>query len=66
MYFEISQRVTILNQRAVVLSDVLGLLNEHLSKKHGEHLEWVVIMLVFVSVVLAGFTIYIKVQLHVG
>ncbi|KAI3647763.1 hypothetical protein MP228_007984 [Amoeboaphelidium protococcarum] len=61
-YLEISNRVTILNQRALVIGDMLDMLNNFLNESHGESLEWVVIILIAISVVLAITTIYIKIR----
>eukprot|EP00158_Paraphelidium_tribonemae_P003625 Partr_v1_DN26259_c0_g1_i2_m48331 putative Required for meiotic nuclear division 1 homolog (S. cerevisiae) len=62
IYMEISQRVRILDERTAVISDLLAMLNENLTKNHGESLEWIVIWLVAVCVVLAGLTIYIRIK----
>jgi uncharacterized Rmd1/YagE family protein len=40
-YLEISQRVSILNQRLDVIGDLLQMLKEQMSHSHGEYLEWI-------------------------
>ena len=45
-YLEISQRAEVLNQRCVVLSDMLDMLRDHANIMHGETLEWIVILLI--------------------
>jgi uncharacterized Rmd1/YagE family protein len=64
-YLEISQRAKILGQRVDVVADMLDMLNNFLTKNHGESLEWIVIILVFISVVLAGLTIFIKIESYI-
>ena len=61
-YLDITQRVDIVNQRTLVISDLLDMLNEHLNSRHGENLEWIVIVLVFLSVMLAVSKIYIRIR----
>ncbi|KXS16908.1 DUF155-domain-containing protein, partial [Gonapodya prolifera JEL478] len=48
-YLEIGSRVEVLNQRVAVISDLLEMLKDHLTSSHGELLEWIVILLIFVS-----------------
>jgi len=65
LYMEISSRVALLNQRALVLGDLLDMLNEYLMKRNYEKLEWIVVWLIVASVALAAMTIYLKVtSLH--
>ena len=49
-YLEISQRVEVLNQRCVVLSDMLDMLRDHANIMHGEVLEWVIIILIALEI----------------
>ncbi|KAF9438130.1 hypothetical protein BGZ76_009585 [Entomortierella beljakovae] len=56
-YLEISQRVELLNQRTAVISDLLDMLKEHLNSSHGEQLEWIVIILIFMEIVIGVITI---------
>eukprot|EP00928_Gymnodinium_smaydae_P004036 TRINITY_DN11413_c0_g2_i1.p1 TRINITY_DN11413_c0_g2~~TRINITY_DN11413_c0_g2_i1.p1 ORF type:complete len:496 (-),score=120.63 TRINITY_DN11413_c0_g2_i1:187-1620(-) len=51
-YLEIDKRVEILNQRLVVLKDLYDLLQNGLNVKHGNKLEWIIIILILVEVVL--------------
>lgn len=55
-YLEISQRVELLNQRVDVISDLLGMLKDHLNSSHGEQLEWIVIWLIGIEIVVAVIT----------
>ncbi|KAK6501651.1 hypothetical protein TWF481_009481 [Arthrobotrys musiformis] len=52
-YLEINQRVSLLNQRLDVISDLLQMLKEQLSHSQGERLEWVVIVLIAVEILVA-------------
>ena len=61
LYLEINQRVKILNERVSVMGDLLELLSGVVRTGRGEKLEWVVVILVFLSVVLAGVRIWLKV-----
>ncbi|KAG0316897.1 hypothetical protein BGZ99_006619 [Dissophora globulifera] len=56
-YLEIGQRVELLNQRTLVISDLLDMLKEHLNSSHGEQLEWIVIVLIFFEIVIGVITI---------
>ncbi|KAG0251725.1 hypothetical protein BG011_007422 [Mortierella polycephala] len=56
-YLEIGQRVELLNQRTAVISDLLDMLKEHLTSSHGEQLEWIVIILIFLEIVIGLITI---------
>lgn len=49
-YLEINQRVSLLNQRLEVISDLLQMLKEQLGHSHEEYLEFIVIVLVGVEV----------------
>merc|ERR1712232_592589 len=51
-YLEIDKRVEILNQRLGVLKDMYDLLQNGLNVKHGNKLEWIIIVLILVEVVL--------------
>jgi uncharacterized Rmd1/YagE family protein len=61
-YLEISQRVKIINQKIGVVADLLEMLNELLSKSYGESLEWVVIVMLCISVLIATALIFARVQ----
>lgn len=52
-YLEINQRVSLLNNRLEVISDLLSMLKEQLGHSHGEYLEFIVIVLIAVEVVVA-------------
>ncbi len=56
-YLEINQRVELLNQRTSVLSDLLDMLKEHLNSRHGEQLEWIVIVLIAFEILIGLITI---------
>ncbi|KAK1226863.1 sporulation protein rmd1 [Marasmius sp. AFHP31] len=49
-YLEIPQRINLLNTRVEVLQDMLQLLKESVSSKHGERLEQIVIALIGVEI----------------
>lgn len=51
-YFDIDKRVHILNHRLDVLKDLYELLQNSLNVKHGNKLEWIVIILILVEVFL--------------
>jgi len=51
-YLDIDKRVDILNQRLGVLKDLYDLLQNTLNVKHGNKLEWIIIILILVEVVL--------------
>jgi len=51
-YLDIDKRVEILNQRLGVLKDLYDLLQNSLNVKHGNKLEWIIIILILVEVLL--------------
>merc|ERR1719230_2346586 len=51
-YLDVDKRVEILNQRLGVLKDLYDLLQNGLNVKHGNKLEWIIIILILVEVVL--------------
>merc|ERR1712039_487784 len=51
-YLDIDKRVDILNQRLGVLKDLYDLLQNSLNVKHGNRLEYIIIILILVEVVL--------------
>ncbi|KAA8563946.1 hypothetical protein EYC84_011949 [Monilinia fructicola] len=52
-YLEMDQRVKLLNDRLDVIADLLAVLKDQLSHRHGEKLEWVVIVLIAVEILVA-------------
>ena len=52
-YLEISQRVSLLNQRVQVISDLLSMLKEQMTHSQGEYLEWIVIILIAAEILIA-------------
>ena len=52
-YLEINQRVSLLNQRVDVISDLLQLLKQQISYSHSEYLEWIVIILIALEIFIA-------------
>jgi uncharacterized Rmd1/YagE family protein len=56
-YMEISQRIEVLNQRCAVLSDMLDMLKDHLNAWHGEKLEWIIIILIFLEMIVGICTV---------
>eukprot|EP00929_Paragymnodinium_shiwhaense_P051252 TRINITY_DN25801_c0_g1_i1.p1 TRINITY_DN25801_c0_g1~~TRINITY_DN25801_c0_g1_i1.p1 ORF type:complete len:544 (-),score=108.07 TRINITY_DN25801_c0_g1_i1:185-1723(-) len=51
-YLEVDKRVEILNQRLSVLKDLYDLLQNGLNVRHGNKLEWIIIILILIEVVL--------------
>merc|ERR1719359_2342033 len=51
-YLDIDKRVDILNQRLGVLKDLYDLLQNSLNVKHGNKLEWIIIILILLEVLL--------------
>merc|ERR1711948_228815 len=51
-HLDIDKRVEILNQRLEVLKDLYDLLQNSLNVKHGNRLEWIIIVLILVEVFL--------------
>mmetsp|Transcript_35320 Transcript_35320/g.82482 ORF Transcript_35320/g.82482 Transcript_35320/m.82482 type:complete len:386 (+) Transcript_35320:93-1250(+) len=51
-YLDVDKRVEILNQRLVVLKDMYDLLQNGLNVKHGNKLEWIIIILILLEVLL--------------
>lgn len=51
-YLDVDKRVEILNQRLGILKDLYDLLQNGLNVKHGNKLEWIIIILILVEVVL--------------
>lgn len=60
LYLEINQRTQIMNERVSIMGDMSDMLNNLLTKTHAESLEWIVIILVLASVIMAAFTITLK------
>jgi uncharacterized Rmd1/YagE family protein len=52
-YLEINQRVTLLNQRVQVISDLLSMLKEQMTHSQGEYLEYIVIILIAAEILIA-------------
>ncbi|OJD20804.1 hypothetical protein ACJ73_07859 [Blastomyces percursus] len=63
-YLEMDQRVGLLTERLDVIADLLAILKDQLSHRHGEYLEWIVIILIAAEIVVAG--INIVVDLYAG
>ncbi|KAH0843922.1 hypothetical protein AYO21_08313 [Fonsecaea monophora] len=63
-YLEIEQRVGLLTERLDVIADLLAVLREQGSRRHGEVLEWIVIILIAAEILVAA--INIVVDLYAG
>ncbi|WEW57080.1 sporulation protein rmd1 [Emydomyces testavorans] len=63
-YLEMDQRVGLLTERLDVIADLLAVLKDQLSHRHGEYLEWIVIILIAAEILIAG--INIVVDLYAG
>ncbi|RKF62890.1 Sad1-interacting factor 2 [Erysiphe neolycopersici] len=58
-YLEIDQRVSLLNERLDVIADLLAVLKDQLSHRHGEMLEWIVIFLIAAEILVAAINILV-------
>ncbi|KAE8148451.1 hypothetical protein BDV25DRAFT_158260 [Aspergillus avenaceus] len=63
-YLEMDQRVSLLNERLDVIADLLAVLKDQLTHRHGEYLEWIVIVLIAAEILVAA--INIVVDLYAG
>ncbi|BFZ55184.1 sporulation protein rmd1 [Savitreella phatthalungensis] len=61
-YLEISQRVSLLNQRVQVISDLLSMLKEQMTHSQGEYLEWIVIILIALEIAIAVLNVIVDVS----
>lgn len=59
-YLEINQRVALLNQRVEVIGDLLSMLKEQITHTHDESLEWIVVILMGLLVLIALFSIVVR------
>ncbi|KAL2004275.1 hypothetical protein VTN02DRAFT_4000 [Thermoascus thermophilus] len=58
-YLEMDQRVGLLTERLDVIADLLAVLKDQLSHRHGEYLEWIVIILIGAEIVIAAVNIVV-------
>lgn len=58
------QRVKLLNDRLDVIADLLAVLKDQLSHRHGEKLEWVVIVLIAVEILVAVLNIVVDLSVE--
>ncbi|KAL1966091.1 hypothetical protein VTN77DRAFT_4839 [Rasamsonia byssochlamydoides] len=63
-YLEMDQRVGLLTERLDVIADLLAVLKDQLTHRHGEYLEWIVIVLIAAEILVAA--INIVVDLYAG
>ncbi|KAJ5253686.1 Protein of unknown function DUF155 [Penicillium chrysogenum] len=63
-YLEMNQRVSLLTERLDVIADLLAVLKDQLTHRHGEYLEWIVIVLIAAEILVAA--INIVVDLYAG
>ncbi|KAL8691359.1 MAG: hypothetical protein Q9218_003403 [Villophora microphyllina] len=63
-YLEMDQRVGLLTERLEVLGDLLAVLKDQVGTRHGEYLEWIVIVLIAAEILVAA--INIVVDLYAG
>ncbi|KAL8696281.1 MAG: hypothetical protein Q9201_007735 [Fulgogasparrea decipioides] len=63
-YLEMDQRVGLLMERLEVLGDLLAVLKDQVGTRHGEYLEWIVIVLIAAEILVAA--INIVVDLYAG
>merc|ERR1711862_1028343 len=57
-YFEISKRLALINERLDMISDLHRLLIEQEQNRHGVHLEWIIIILLFLKLFLRWLTFH--------
>lgn len=55
-YLDRERRVSILNQRLVILKELLDMLSAELNHQHSSRLEWIIIWLIMIEVLLHVFT----------
>lgn len=58
-YLEMDQRVGLLTERLEVVGDLLAVLREQVQGRHGEGLEWIVIVLIAVEILVAGVNVLV-------
>ncbi|KAJ5739549.1 Sad1-interacting factor 2 [Penicillium manginii] len=63
-YLEMDQRVSLLTERLDVIADLLAVLKDQLTHRHGEYLEWIVIVLIGAEILVA--VLNIVVDLYAG
>ena len=63
-YLEMDQRVELMTERLSVLGDLLAVLRDQVGTRHGEWLEWIVIILIAAEILVAA--INIVVDLYAG
>ncbi|KAJ3125802.1 hypothetical protein HK098_008190 [Nowakowskiella sp. JEL0407] len=59
-YLEIDQRVTILNKKLSVISDLLEMLSDHVNSNQMNVITWIIIFLILVAVGIAFLEVYVK------
>lgn len=60
VYLEISQRASLLNKRADIISDLLSMLSDHLNSNEMTYITWIVIVLICLAVVIAFAEVVVK------
>ena len=63
-YLELDARCSLLTERLDVIADLLAVLKDQSSHRHGEFLEWIVIVLIAAEIIVAA--INIVVDLYAG
>ncbi|EAN79339.1 hypothetical protein, conserved [Trypanosoma brucei brucei TREU927] len=61
-YFEIAERVEALDNKLDAANEILSMIAEEFSQRHGARLEWIVIWLVFVEVILGVLELIINIK----
>ncbi|KXS22583.1 DUF155-domain-containing protein [Gonapodya prolifera JEL478] len=62
VYLEITQRASVLNHRALVISDLVDVLTEHLNHSKMDTITWIIIWLIVVDVVVMVMEVVVKVR----
>lgn len=60
-YLELESRCALLNERLDVIGDLLAVLKDQSAHRHGEFLEWIVIVLVAAEITVAAINIIVDV-----
>ncbi|KAJ3339431.1 hypothetical protein HDU93_008246 [Gonapodya sp. JEL0774] len=60
IYLEITQRASVLNHRALVISDLVDVLTEHLNHSKMDTITWIIIWLIVVDVIVMVMEVVVK------
>lgn len=60
-YLEVDARTEVINKRLDLLKELLSVLQRQMERAHGVELEWIIIILIVISVVLDILAIHFQV-----